>query len=701
MIKVLVVANGVPARPHVFVDSLRRLAATGASVSVVGAFPAGRLTVPDRLAGVRTLAPMPTRLRTRKLTPSESLWLRLRRDTTARRAAARADVIVALDPASVHTVWQLARRHPGADAVLGLTPAIRTVEARAASRVRHAARRLLVRVSAVGTTAPAVRGLTARHGRSALRAATGTRVHRIRIGRLVWQVALRTAPGPARIPLARRVAESLTRAGYPDRAAATLTAAAKRLPRADRRAAFLADIAKRELAHGRSPACLPAAAAAELALADAAHARHDHTEAARSVRRASQLLFHRGAHLDGLESPAAPDPTRFLAPWHASAVGRALATPRGRTTTAAAPAGRPHRMLFLYNVNGNFLTEIRHRYAHRPHTEVRSLDIRTDDVLRDAATHPVELIEHLLAGSSPYGDRLAAALRPHLDWADTIWVDWCTQTAALLTAVDPGSARIVLRLHSVEAFTEWPHLIDHSRIDDLVYVSEHLRDYTTTAVPRLGGPGAPRSSVLTNAMDLRGYQRPKPDSARFTVGLVGISSVAKDPRWAVQVLRHLRERDDRYRLLLIGGDLSGERSHAGRRYRRRFEADLRDLEPSGAVRRLGATGDVAAALTEVGVILSSSVRESFHCGLVEGAASQAVPVVRDWPYFAGRPTSARTLFPADWVVDSPQAAAERILAVTATGETWRRAGAAAAAHALATWDWQVTAPTYDRLLFGA
>jgi glycosyltransferase involved in cell wall biosynthesis len=107
---------------------------------------------------------------------------------------------------------------------------------------------------------------------------------------------------------------------------------------------------------------------------------------------------------------------------------------------------------------------------------------------------------------------------------------------------------------------------------------------------------------------------------------------------------------------------------------------------------------VPAALSEVGVILSTSVRESFHLGLIEGAASGAVPVVRDWPFFAGRAHSARSIFPADWIIDTPAQAAERILTCTADEQTWRKTGEAAAAHAVATWDWSVTQTEYDRLL---
>jgi hypothetical protein len=123
-----------------------------------------------------------------------------------------------------------------------------------------------------------------------------------------------------------------------------------------------------------------------------------------------------------------------------------------------------------------------------------------------------------------------------------------------------------------------------------------------------------------------------------------------------------------------------------------------ELVQDGAIVNVGRTEDVPGALKEIGVILSTSVRESFHCALVEGAASMAVPVVRDWPFFAGRPHGPRTLFPAEWVVDTPEQAAKRVLAVTATEEVWQDEGAAAAAHAISTWDWSVTQHLFDDVL---
>ncbi|WP_349877982.1 glycosyltransferase family 1 protein [Micromonospora sp. HUAS YX12] len=409
------------------------------------------------------------------------------------------------------------------------------------------------------------------------------------------------------------------------------------------------------------------------------------------------LSSNRVLHFDRLTSPMSTDPGAFVATFRASTAARKLSQPRGRRTPAApAPTDRPLRLLVTRLINDNFLSEILERYRAMPNVEVRFLDLHEDEVTRPLALSGSTVMEHLLAGDSSYGAKIEEWLRPHLDWADTVFVDWCQAAAVLFTLHDPGSTRIIVRLHSFEAFSFWPHLVDFSRVDDVVFVSDHLRDLATAVLPQL--TDGPRLRVIDNAMDLQRYPRSKPADARFNLGMVGFSSVAKDPRWTIEVLRKLRERDERYRLTLIGSNFNDRTSKPAKDYGKLLNQDLAELEPLGAVRRYGQTDDVPAALQEVGVIVSSSVRESFHCGLVEGAASGAVPVVRDWPFFAGKPHGARTLFPADWVAESPAEAAERIFAATATEEQWREIGQAAAEHALKIWDWSVTQSGFDRLL---
>src|ERR1700752_1849323 len=142
-----------------------------------------------------------------------------------------------------------------------------------------------------------------------------------------------------------------------------------------------------------------------------------------------------------------------------------------------------------------------------------------------------------LGGLPEYEREVEEVLRPHLDWADTVFVEWCAVSAAFFTVIDPGTTRIVIRLHKYETYTYWPHLVDFSRVDDLIFIAEPMRELTVTALPRLTEVDEPRLPMRANAMDPAGFHRPKQADARFTLGLVGVGQIAKDPRWALEVLR--------------------------------------------------------------------------------------------------------------------------------------------------------------------
>ncbi|MFJ2917755.1 glycosyltransferase [Streptomyces sp. NPDC087307] len=502
--------------------------------------------------------------------------------------------------------------------------------------------------------------------------------------------------------VARRAVARLTRTDRPFVAERVLGVCAQRVRNRRLKADLLGEAAAAQLGRGLVPRHLVQAYAAELACADAQFKSGRRKEAAAALCRALQLAFHRVPHIDRLHSPLSDDPAGYTARLRASATARAVAAPRGRKVLPAAPpADRPLRLLVVNRANANFLGLLTERYANHPGVELRTLDLAVDPEIAPLAKGLQRMVELPLGGQAGYGAAVEAALRPHLDWADTVFVEWCSVAAAFMTLVDPGSTRIVVRLHKYESFTHWPHIMDFSRVDDVVFIAEHMREMTTAAVPRLLAPDAPRLHFLHNALDLRRFDRPKSDDARFTVGLVGMAQIAKDPRWALEVLRLLRARDERYRLLMVGGGISPTTSAAAASYHAALEKDLAELEPTGAVHRLGPSDDVPGVLTGVGVILSSSVREGCHVGLMEGAAAGAVPVVRDWPFVAGRPHSTRTLFPEDWVVTTPQQAAERILAVTASEEIRAAAGREASRYALSAWDWETVRADYDRLLLGS
>lgn len=527
-------------------------------------------------------------------------------------------------------------------------------------------------------------------------------------GLALWRrlVRLDALPARQRVAAARRVAARLLAAGRGPEGAALLDAAAGAVGSSPAAAeASIAAVSYR-LALGEVPPGLAAAVAAMLAEADRLLAGNRLPEASLAAHRAAEVLFHRSLHFDAETSPLAEDPAGFLAAWRASGVHARLTEPHGRRVPAAGPgdrAGRPHRLLLVTYRNWNFLQPLAEVYQARAErsgdVEVRRLDLADlpANELDGLPLQPAQQLAMRLTGQLP--PAVQQALAEPLAWADTVFVDWCQRAAVLLTSLDPGRARVIVRLHSFEAFTVFPHLVDLSRVDDLVFVGSHVARFATDVLPALAGPGAPRVHALPNVVHLDRFARPKDERARFTLAVIGYAAAAKDACWAVDVLAALRRDDPRYRLLLVGDEIpDGPQAPATvRAYGARLRERLAGPDVAGAVERVPFTRDVPELLQRVGVILSSSVRESFHLALVEGAASGAVPVVRRWPMFA-RYGGPAELFPADWLVDTPEQAAARIRAVTADPEAWLAGGRRAREHVLRTIDWTGVRDRYDALL---
>ncbi|MGW2766004.1 glycosyltransferase family 1 protein [Streptomyces sp. NPDC001275] len=693
MMDVLVVVGRTPNTDifQTFVGEMKKL---DVRVHVVGTFAQNRIDAEwgiDSLHRVATDgANLDWRARGRAVHahPHERFWAYVGGDDKVLSLASAADVIVAADSKAYYSGWELSRLNTGAHACVGFGAAQR-----------------LVRALQDGN-APAVSVPDAMDdGPQRDRISDGAlllgheKMLGSRIGSAVARrVPLLPLPQQTRVDVTRSVMTGLFGLRQARAAVATAGAVAQRLRDTESRAEVLRTATRRALSHGFTPDTLLASAEADLAHADSLFAAGDAAGAAEFVHYALQTAFHRVAHIDQRESPLPKRAEEFARLITASTAGAAVAAAQGRVRPAAEPEpGRPRRLLVVTDGNDNFLGLIRDHYESNPDVELRFLDIADYPGIKRLAGNRRRLMEYRLGGDPMYGFTAEQHLRPYLDWADTVFIDWCAAAAALFTSVDPGTARIVVRLHSYEAFSYWPRLTDFSRVDDLVFVADHIRDLALRSVPALTGPQAPRTHIVDNGMDLAGFALPKNPDARFTVGMVGIGQVAKDPLWALKVIRELRRRDERYRLVMIGGDMNTKASQAAAAYQRSFQRKVAPLVKEGAVERRGATTDVPGSLRDVGVILSSSVREGCHVGVMEGAASGAVPVVRDWPFFAGQKHGASTLYPAEWVVSTPEAAADRILAVTADEETWAGHGRESEKYALASWDWPVVRGEFDRL----
>ncbi len=227
------------------------------------------------------------------------------------------------------------------------------------------------------------------------------------------------------------------------------------------------------------------------------------------------------------------------------------------------------------------------------------------------------------------GEELAAAI----GWADIVWLEWCWDHAAWATTT-PGlldGRRCVVRLHSIEALqTDFPARVDWRRVDALVTVGDDVAALLRERFPAVAAAGA--LHVVPNGIDLDRF-RPAVAPDMHAVGWVGHVEPKKNPMLLLQVAHALRRADPRYRFHVAGAftDLRTLR------YLRRM---IPRLGLDGAIRFDGQVDDMPGWYAGKGVLLSTTMYESFGLNIGEAMACGAFPVVHDFP-------GAEALWPAE------------------------------------------------------
>lgn len=447
---------------------------------------------------------------------------------------------------------------------------------------------------------------------------------------------------------------------------------------------------------------------------------------------AMSVLFHRALHSEVPSSPLVDDPAGTVAPLVGSRALRALLdrgeeAEQGRHEGATSSPGPSHvllardgppRVLVVTGAYGDF-----HRPVVRALGEVA--DVRTRDFARrhplfrpkvmddqvlialqavirresggpdPSSTAEADLSSQEVEGPvDPALQGLAAAdgVAAMLRWADVALLDWADRASVWASHVCPEDTRLILRVHALDALDPWLHLMRWERIERVLVVSPAMNSLVRDLL------GAWGVEVPVETMDvltpLREMDRPKAPGARTTLGMVGWGRQVKDPLWALDLL----ERDPTWNLVLIGPDFAQNPLPATAPYVEEVHRRLASPSVRDRVHLVGRTDEVAEHLRRVGVILSTSVREGWHLGLVEGACSGAVPVVRDWPLLSRRGGPA-SLYPPEWVVPDLDAAVERIRRCT-TEDAWERERRRAQEQAVALFDPDRVAEDYRRVLLG-
>lgn len=220
--------------------------------------------------------------------------------------------------------------------------------------------------------------------------------------------------------------------------------------------------------------------------------------------------------------------------------------------------------------------------------------------------------------SLPPGPALAEAIAG----ADLVWLEWCWDHAVWATTSGVLSGRpCVLRLHSIEALqTDFPARVDWAQVHRLVLVGGDIADLLTTRFPAIAA--AVPIVRIANGIDLARFVPGTPD--RFRIAWVGHVEPKKNPMLLLQIAHRLRQLDPRYTFHAAG-------AFTDLRTLRYLQHVMPTLALGDTLRFEGPVADMPAWYADKGVLLSTSLYESFGMAIGEAMAVGAFPVVHGFP----------------------------------------------------------------------
>jgi|GEM_PF-1127674 len=231
-----------------------------------------------------------------------------------------------------------------------------------------------------------------------------------------------------------------------------------------------------------------------------------------------------------------------------------------------------------------------------------------------------------------------AALVEAISWADIVWLEWCLEPAVWATQkfdLRAHGKKVIVRLHSTEVIDgRLPHHVRWERVDHLVFVSEDIRDEMFKQMPDL--PQRVDCRVISNGIDCDRFTPGPVAGDPHRIAWVGDIAMKKNPMLALQILRRLLDLDPRYHLH-VAGEANCPRTA---RYLRHL---MDEMNLKGAITFYGRIDHMESWYRDKGVLLSTTLYESFGMNIGEAMASGCWPVVHHYPG-AAKTWPSETLF---------------------------------------------------------
>lgn len=230
-----------------------------------------------------------------------------------------------------------------------------------------------------------------------------------------------------------------------------------------------------------------------------------------------------------------------------------------------------------------------------------------------------------------------------MEWADICWFEWCDELLIYASKIPAAvSKKVICRLHSYEAFTDYPTQINWKNVNHLIVDTNHIYNIVKDKV----NLNEKDVSIIPVGIDIKKFRYKKRKKGK-NVAFLGYINYKKGPMLLLQFINALVNKDKEYKLH-IGGVFQDERDKLY------FNQMIKELKLEENIIFHGWVEDANQWLEEMNYVISTSVLEGQHLSVMEGMTKGIKPIIHN---FYG----AKQVYKEEYVWNTIEEAVEMVL----------------------------------------
>lgn len=203
--------------------------------------------------------------------------------------------------------------------------------------------------------------------------------------------------------------------------------------------------------------------------------------------------------------------------------------------------------------------------------------------------------------------------------ADICWFEWCDELISYGSKHNLAKQKkIICRIHSYEAFTDYPANVAWENVDKIIFVAEQIKNFVNEKF----GINEEKAIVIPNGIDSKRWtfaeRRPG-----FNIAYVGYINYKKGPMLLLHAFKSIFDKNNQYKLFIAG----------------KFQDDRDVLYFNQMVKEFGLEGNVIYEgwqdnldkwLEDKNYILCTSILESQNMSVMQAMVKGIKPIIHNF-----------------------------------------------------------------------